>query len=77
MRYSTGCDASRKPLGHPTLHIPRPKIGNVSYDGFNGISQCARPGTVALTFDDGPFNYTSHILGTSKCAVIASVLSSN
>jgi peptidoglycan/xylan/chitin deacetylase (PgdA/CDA1 family) len=36
-------------------------LGNVTYDPA-GISQCAIPGTVALTFDDGPFNFTNHVL---------------
>lgn len=30
--------------------------------GSNGIYDCANPGDMALTFDDGPFIYTSHIL---------------
>lgn len=59
--YSNGCDASVKPLGEPTLNVSRPLIGNVSYDGA-GIDHCKNPGTVALTFDDGPYNYTSHVL---------------
>lgn len=59
--YSDGCDATVKPLGEPTLNVSRPLIGNVSYDGA-GITQCKNPGTVALTFDDGPYNYTSHVL---------------
>jgi peptidoglycan/xylan/chitin deacetylase (PgdA/CDA1 family) len=28
----------------------------------DGIYDCSAPGDVALTFDDGPFVYTSHIL---------------
>ena len=41
--------------------MPRPLIGNVSYDGA-GIMHCTKPGALALTFDDGPYNYTSHLL---------------
>ncbi|KAH7085739.1 glycoside hydrolase/deacetylase [Paraphoma chrysanthemicola] len=59
--YSNGCDGSKKPLGDSTLNVSRPLIGNVSYDGM-GIDHCAKPGTIALTFDDGPYNYTSHLL---------------
>jgi peptidoglycan/xylan/chitin deacetylase (PgdA/CDA1 family) len=61
MDYSNGCDSFTKPLGESTLNIPRPLIGNVSYDGA-GIDHCRNPGQIALTFDDGPFNYTSHLL---------------
>ncbi|KAI8939811.1 hypothetical protein NX059_003549 [Plenodomus lindquistii] len=59
--YSNGCDASIRPLGNTTLDVPRPLIGNVSYE-TDGIHHCQVPGTVALTFDDGPYNYTSHVL---------------
>ncbi|KAF1915755.1 hypothetical protein BDU57DRAFT_204897 [Ampelomyces quisqualis] len=59
--YSNGCDASKKPLGEPTLNVSRSLLGNVTYDG-PGIESCTKPGTIALTFDDGPFNYTSHLL---------------
>lgn len=30
------------------------------------ITRCTQPGTVALTFDDGPYIYTSQILNTLK-----------
>lgn len=41
--------------------IPRPKFGNVAY-GPSVIRSCATPGTIALTFDDGPREYTSELL---------------
>jgi peptidoglycan/xylan/chitin deacetylase (PgdA/CDA1 family) len=41
--------------------VSRPLLGNVSYDSA-GIDHCTTPGTIALTFDDGPYNYTSHVL---------------
>jgi peptidoglycan/xylan/chitin deacetylase (PgdA/CDA1 family) len=50
-----------KPLGGPTLNVSRPLVGNVSYD-VGGFDHCKNPGTIALTFDDGPYNYTSHLL---------------
>lgn len=59
--WCDSCDASIRPLGEPTLDIPRPRIGNVSYD-TKGVWECANEGAVALTFDDGPYNYTSHLL---------------
>lgn len=63
MGYSDSCDASIKPLGEPTLNVSRPYIGNVTYGG-NGIDHCQNPGAIALTFDDGPYNFTSHLLDT-------------
>jgi peptidoglycan/xylan/chitin deacetylase (PgdA/CDA1 family) len=48
-------------LGESTLDVPRPRIGNVTYDP-KGVEFCKNPGAVALTFDDGPYNYTSHLL---------------
>jgi peptidoglycan/xylan/chitin deacetylase (PgdA/CDA1 family) len=36
-------------------------IGNVSYEGV-GISQCVSSDHIALTFDDGPYNFTWHLL---------------
>ncbi|PVH91956.1 carbohydrate esterase family 4 protein [Periconia macrospinosa] len=61
INYSDSCDSSKKPLGEPTLNVSRPLIGNVTYDSA-GIQNCKIPGTIALTFDDGPYNYTSHVL---------------
>jgi peptidoglycan/xylan/chitin deacetylase (PgdA/CDA1 family) len=61
MTFSNGCDAYTVPLGEPTTNISRPLIGNVTYGG-EGIEQCMNDGDIALTFDDGPFNFTSHLL---------------
>jgi peptidoglycan/xylan/chitin deacetylase (PgdA/CDA1 family) len=36
-------------------------VGSVLY-GSEGIYDCAVVGDMALTFDDGPYIYTSHIL---------------
>ncbi|KAJ5195890.1 hypothetical protein N7449_006369 [Penicillium cf. viridicatum] len=55
------CDAHRSPDGPPTKEIPRPHIGQVPY-GPREIRSCAIPGTVALTFDDGPTRYTGDLL---------------
>lgn len=59
--YSNGCDASIKLLGEPTLNVSRPLIGNVSYEA-EGTTHCKKHGAIALTFDGGPYNYTSHLL---------------
>lgn len=55
------CDASRTPEGPSTSNLPRPPIGKVPY-GTEVIRTCTVPGTVALTFDDGPDRYTSELL---------------
>lgn len=49
------------PDGPPTDTIPRPKLGNVPY-GPHAVRSCLAPGTVALTFDDGPNKYTKDLL---------------
>ncbi|OAK99061.1 glycoside hydrolase/deacetylase [Phaeosphaeriaceae sp. SRC1lsM3a] len=59
--YSSGCDGTRKPLGESLLNLSRPLIGNVTYGG-DGIDHCSVKGKVALTFDDGPYNFTNHVL---------------
>jgi chitin deacetylase len=46
-------------------------IGSFCYDGpkFDSVGQyksCSVPSTIALTFDDGPSNYTGHILDVLK-----------
>ncbi|KEZ39816.1 Chitin deacetylase [Scedosporium apiospermum] len=40
--------------------VPRPRIGNAPY-GVD-ITACSVPGTLALTFDDGPAEYTGELL---------------
>ncbi|KAK5651920.1 hypothetical protein OQA88_11579 [Cercophora sp. LCS_1] len=40
--------------------VPRPKFGSVAY-GVN-IATCTVPGTIAITYDDGPFTYTAQLL---------------
>ncbi|KAL2870681.1 chitin deacetylase CDA6 [Aspergillus lucknowensis] len=55
------CDAHATPGGPSTESIPRPKIGKALY-GPNEIRHCTTPGTVALTYDDGPNQYTRDLL---------------
>ncbi|GLB02222.1 hypothetical protein AtubIFM57258_003564 [Aspergillus tubingensis] len=55
------CDAHTTPGGPPTDKIPRPHVGNVPY-GPRFIRSCTTPGTIALTFDDGPKEYTQDLL---------------
>ncbi len=59
--YGPACDANKIPSGTNTSSIQRTKVGGVLY-GSDGIYDCANVGDMALTFDDGPFIYTSHIL---------------
>jgi peptidoglycan/xylan/chitin deacetylase (PgdA/CDA1 family) len=47
------------------LGTPRPHFGDVLYGGA-GIHNCTVPGTVAITFDDGPYKYTSYLLDLLK-----------
>ncbi len=51
----------RTPAGASTRNDARPVLGNVPIGGA-GIYSCSTPGEVALTFDDGPYIYTDHIL---------------
>ncbi|KAF4986310.1 hypothetical protein FGRMN_10897 [Fusarium graminum] len=61
MAYSNGnCDGSKKPSGKTTENIPRSNSGKAPYNIY--ITNCSSPGTVALTFDDGPYKYTNQVL---------------
>ncbi|CBX99804.1 hypothetical protein IAQ61_002963 [Plenodomus lingam] len=60
--YGPGCPDNVTPSGTNTSSIARTKVGDVLYGG-DGIYNCVKPGTVALTYDDGPQKvFTSHIL---------------
>jgi peptidoglycan/xylan/chitin deacetylase (PgdA/CDA1 family) len=67
-QYGPACDANQVPPGASTANIPRPLFGSVPYGVV--IQHCTVPGKVALTFDDGPYLYTSQILDTLKAANI-------
>jgi peptidoglycan/xylan/chitin deacetylase (PgdA/CDA1 family) len=56
---------SSTPSGSSTASIARPLNGNVLYGG-GGIYDCVAQGVMALTFDDGPYIYTSDILDVLK-----------
>lgn len=49
------------PGGSDTSTVSRPKLGNVDYGG-EGVYACTVPGTVAITYDDGPYIYTDQLL---------------
>jgi peptidoglycan/xylan/chitin deacetylase (PgdA/CDA1 family) len=59
--FGPGCDANKTPAGASTRNDARPQKGNVRYGG-GGIYQCLKPGTVAITYDDGPYIYTNEVL---------------
>ncbi|UKZ51156.1 hypothetical protein TrVGV298_004912 [Trichoderma virens] len=58
--YSDTCDTQIGPPGESTEYISRPFSGDVPY--AETITQCDSPGLVALTFDDGPYEFTNQLL---------------
>jgi peptidoglycan/xylan/chitin deacetylase (PgdA/CDA1 family) len=65
-QYGPGCAENNPPAGSNTSSITRDKVGSVAYGG-SGIYRCTQPGTVALTYDDGPqAKFTEHILDLLK-----------
>ncbi|KAJ4365971.1 hypothetical protein N0V95_000348 [Ascochyta clinopodiicola] len=65
-KYGPGCPENVTPAGTNTSTVARTKVGSVAYGGA-GIYNCVTPGTVALTYDDGPQkDYTSHVLDVFK-----------
>ncbi|KAF4967902.1 hypothetical protein FZEAL_10461, partial [Fusarium zealandicum] len=60
LEYSDSCDTFFGPSGKTTEDIPRPNLGNVPYG--SAITTCTTPGLIALTFDDGPLDYTNDML---------------
>lgn len=59
--YGPGCPENQTPAGTNTSTVARDLVGSVAYGGV-GIYDCTVPGTVAITYDDGPYIYTDHIL---------------
>ncbi|ORY58035.1 uncharacterized protein BCR38DRAFT_75238 [Pseudomassariella vexata] len=64
LSFGPACDGNQVPFGQDTSIVPRPALGNVPY-GVD-ISRCSVMGKVALTFDDGPYIYTSELLDILK-----------
>ncbi|KAF2665554.1 family 18 glycoside hydrolase, partial [Microthyrium microscopicum] len=54
------------PQSTNTSTTPRPSIGSLPYGV--ALSHCSLPGAVALTFDDGPYPYTSDLLDILKAS---------
>ncbi|KAH7064378.1 hypothetical protein BKA63DRAFT_427426 [Paraphoma chrysanthemicola] len=59
--YGPGADANVLPSGGTTRNIARTKVGSVLYGG-DGIWVCTKPGQIAITYDDGPYTYTTDLL---------------
>lgn len=57
---SSSPDLFRRPSLSWLYRLPRPELGSVPYGEL--ITTCNEPGTVALTFDDGPWQYTKDLL---------------
>ncbi|KAF2120461.1 hypothetical protein BDV96DRAFT_266726 [Lophiotrema nucula] len=65
INFGPGCDANKTPKGGNTSTVARPQLGAVAYGG-EGIYACKVPGTVAITYDDGPYSYTAGVLDQFK-----------
>ncbi|KAI1213456.1 uncharacterized protein F4807DRAFT_266028 [Annulohypoxylon truncatum] len=61
INYGPACDGNIQPSGADTSTIPRSKVGKVQYGGV-GIYDCVNNGDIAVTFDDGPWDYTNDLL---------------
>jgi len=65
-KFGPGCPENNPPSGSNTSSVSRNKVGNIAYGG-EGVFRCVTPGTVALTFDDGPQTaFTDRILDLFK-----------
>jgi peptidoglycan/xylan/chitin deacetylase (PgdA/CDA1 family) len=58
--FGPECDANVRPNGPDTTNTPRPPLGSIPYG--DGIYQCKENGGIALTYDDGPYEYTEDLL---------------
>jgi len=65
MDFGSGCDANKIPNGDSTRDVPRSQLGDIEYGG-EGVYPCVEPGTIAVTFDDGPYIYTDDVLDLFK-----------
>ncbi|KAH7208789.1 hypothetical protein DER44DRAFT_808887 [Fusarium oxysporum] len=61
--HEADIETSFGPRGSSTEGISRPQLGNVPYEETGTvITTCTTPGVIALTFDDGPLDYTNDLL---------------
>ncbi|KAK4442871.1 hypothetical protein QBC34DRAFT_431266 [Podospora aff. communis PSN243] len=64
LAFGPACDGNKRPSGADTSNTPRPRFGSVPF-GVD-VSSCTVPGKLALTFDDGPYIYTTALLDLLK-----------
>ncbi|KAH7130693.1 hypothetical protein B0J11DRAFT_259352 [Dendryphion nanum] len=64
-QFGPGCDANKTPAGTSTSGVSRAQLGSVAYGG-EGVYACRVPGTVAITYDDGPYTYTNNVMDLFK-----------
>ncbi|KAL1872767.1 hypothetical protein VTK73DRAFT_1373 [Phialemonium thermophilum] len=64
LSFGPACDGNKKPTGPDTSDIPRPVFSPVPFGLI--LTDCLVTGMMALTFDDGPYKYTSEILDVLK-----------
>ena len=62
--YGLACDGTQWPPGFNTSDTPRPKLGDVPYG--TKIFNCKVENTLALTYDDGPREWTADLLDILK-----------
>lgn len=72
INYGPACDGNIQPSGEDTSTIARPKLGKVQYGGV-GIYDCVNNGDIAVTFDDGPWEYTNDLLDKFAVSRVASL----
>ncbi|KAK4983728.1 hypothetical protein LTR50_007047 [Elasticomyces elasticus] len=63
--YGPACDDNSVPPGSDTSTVARPLLGSVLYGGA-GVYDFTVPGTIAITYDDGPYIYTDYVLDVLK-----------
>ncbi|RYO40834.1 hypothetical protein AA0113_g1654 [Alternaria arborescens] len=62
--FGLACDGSKWPPGFNTSATPRPRLGDVPYG--KKFRSCTVEGTLALTYDDGPSQWTPDLLDILK-----------
>lgn len=62
--FSDSCDGNIRPSGPDTKHVDRSKHGSVPYG--QGVYHCEKYGVIALSYDDGPYEYTADLLNLLK-----------
>lgn len=73
MDFSDSCDGNIRPDGPETKNVDRTKKGSIPYG--KAIYHCEEYGAIALTYDDGPYEYTADLLDLLKvCARLVTLL---